>query len=232
MNIVVFIAIGILAGLIFSYPQLKKIIHIYTTPVYRINELPESGEVLVVGKADIQNTKSPLKRRNCSLWQVEVEGYNYHLPSREYYWETIYSQISQEPFELIDGTGRIQVFPANAQLVLHTDFHKSGNFLSPLPPRIKSTIEDLGILTIDAPGVDRQLRVYERIVEPGDEIYILGEVQYENGHKLIKKGETAPFIISDRREDEVLSTLFKQVIVNVIFATIFTVMVLLLSSNQ
>jgi len=231
VNTINFIVIAIFVGLIFSYPTLIKIILIYRTPIYRINMLPESGQVLVVGKADVQNTKSPLKRKNCSLWQVEIQGFKFY-PWRRHHWGTIYSQTSQDPFELDDRTGKIQIFPANAQLVLHDDFHKAVNFLSPLPPRIKSAIESLGIITTDVTGFEKQLRVSERIVKPGDEIYILGEVQYENGSKVIKKGSKSPFIISDHREDEVLSTLFKQVILNFVIAIIIVVVGFVVLNNQ
>jgi len=179
--------------------------------------------VLVSGKAYSQNTKSPLKRKSCSLWQVEIEGRQYYPQWRKYYWSTLYNQTSQEPFEIIDKTGKVRIIPANAQLILHDDFRKSSNFLSPLPPHVKSAIEELGVMTIDAPGVERQLRVFERIVKPQDEIYIMGEVHFENGSKVIKYGKRVPFTISDRGEDEVLGALFKQTIVNFVFTIVISV---------
>jgi hypothetical protein len=221
LNLITVVVVGFLIGLIFSYPNLKKIISIYQTPIHRINNLPESGRVQIIGRVDVQNTKSPLKRKNCSLWHVEIQGYMNQYGRHR--WSTIYSQTSCESFEISDGTGRIQIFPATAHLILHDDFRKVGNFLSPLPPRIRSAIEELGIPTTDPPGIERQLRVYERIVKTGDEVYVLGEVHYENGSKVIKKVDKFPFVISDRGDDEALGVLFKQTFVTVIITTVISV---------
>jgi hypothetical protein len=58
MKLLLFIAIGILYGLLFSYRALIKIIRIRWTPIYRIDKLPTKGQVIVVGKAEGKNTKS------------------------------------------------------------------------------------------------------------------------------------------------------------------------------
>lgn len=213
MKLLLFIAIGILYGLIFSYRALIKVIRIYRTPIYRISELPTKGQVIVVGKAEGKNTKSLLKKTDCSLWQVVIEGYRTYFNRNQ--WLTIYSQMSQEPFELSDGTGRLQVYPANAQLILDDDIHKSGSFFHPLPSRIRRAIEELGVPTMDAPGIDSKLRVHERIIDPGDEIYVFGEVKYENGSKVIKSGNRLPIIISDHKEYDVTRTLFTQIVGNI-----------------
>lgn len=213
MKFLLFVAIGVLYGLLFSYRALIKIIRIYRTPVYRINELPTKGRVIVVGKAEGKNTKSILKKTDCSLWQVVIEGYRTYFNRNR--WLTIYSQMSQEPFELSDETGWIQIYPANAQLILYDDIKKSGSFFHPLPARIKRTIEELGVPTMDAPGIDSKLRVYERIIDPGDEIYVFGEVGYENGAKVIKSEGKLPFIISDHKEFDVTNTLFTQIVGNI-----------------
>ena len=60
MKIILFIAIGMLVGLIFSIPEIKKIILMYRTPICRIGNIPLMGQVQVVGRADIKNTKSLL----------------------------------------------------------------------------------------------------------------------------------------------------------------------------
>lgn len=228
MNPIIAVPISIFLGLIFSYATLQKIVSIYRTPNYRVKELPNSGRVLIYGKATVQNIKSPLKQRNCSLWQVEILT---PVSGKDRSWRVIYDQLSQEPFELADETGNIQVFPAHAELVLHADFRKASDFLSPLPPRIKSAIEGLGIRTTNALGLERQLRVYERIVKTGDEIYILGEVHFENDSKVIRKGKL-PFVISDQGHAKVLGRLYRQVLVNIVFTAIPVALLFLALSNR
>ena len=127
MKIILFIAIGMLVGLIFSIPEIKKIILMYRTPICRIGNIPLMGQVQVVGRADIKNTKSLLKRTNCCLWQIIVEEDQGRRSRRV----KIYEQMSTEPFELVDGIDRIQIFPANAQLILRDDLSKANDSITP-----------------------------------------------------------------------------------------------------
>lgn len=222
MKILLFIAIGVLVGLIFSYPEIEKLVVIYRIPIYRIGKLPASGQVQVICKADTKNTKSLLKRTNCCLWQIIVEEDQGRRRRRI----KIYEEMSTEPFELVDETGRIQIFPAKAQLILHDDLNKENDSITPLPPRIDETIQSLGIQTKNVLGLQRLLRVHEQIVKPGDELFVLGEVVYENGDKVIKSGNRLPFIISDHRDYAVIGTLFRQIIGKVVTATIFVAVIL------
>jgi len=194
----------------------------YRTPICRIGNIPLMGQVQVVGRADIKNTKSLLKRTNCCLWQIIVEEDQGRRSRRV----KIYEQMSTEPFELVDGIDRIQIFPANAQLILRDDLSKANDSITPLPPRIDETIKSLGIVTTNALGLQRLLNVREQIIRPGDEIFVLGQVTQENGIKVIKSGSRLPFILSDQKDYDVIGTLFMQVAGKIFTATIFVVAIL------
>lgn len=222
MKIILFIAIGILVGVIFSYPEIKKLVLIYRTPIHSIGNLPATGQVQVFGRADTTNTKSLLKRTNCCLWQIVI----YEDQGRRRRRVKIYQQMSTEPFELVDGTGRIQVVPVNAQLILHDDLYKKTDSITPLPPRTNETIQSLGIQTTNVLGLQRLLHVYEQIVRPGDDVFVLGEVTQENGVKIIKSTSGLPFVISDHRDGDVIETLFMQIAGKILTATIFVVVFL------
>ena len=60
-------------------------------------------------------------------------------------------------------------------------------------------------------------RVYERLIEPGEQIYVLGKIKYKNGVKTIASEEGAPLVISDRRERQLLVKLYGRVVVNMLF---------------
>jgi hypothetical protein len=232
VNIVVFIFVGILLGLIFSYATIKRIVRIYRTPIYRIKNLPESGQVVVVGKAESKDTKSLLKRTNCALWEVVIQEKRNTGRKGSGHWFEIYRQMSNEPFEISDGTGSVQIVPVDAKLILHNDLQKTNGLLHPLPPRIKETIEELGILTKISVDIERPLQVYERFVGLGDEVYVTGEVKYENGIKIIKSGDKLPFIISDYKEHEILGALFRDVAANVFISIFLSVTVIRYLSQQ
>jgi len=220
MKLLLFVAVGILIGLIRSYSQIKELVMIYRIPIRRINKLPVSGQVQIIGKADTKNTKSLLKRTNCCLWKIIVE----EDQGRHKGIVRIFEKMSAEPFELVDATGRIQVFPANVELMLHDDLSKKANSITPLPPRINETLQSLSIQTTNIFGFQRLLRVYEQIIQPGDEIFVLGELMYEDGVKVIKSTGKFPFFISDYRDYDVISGLFWITVVK-IFGSVFFALV-------
>lgn len=229
--IVAMVLVGLLVGLILSYSSIKKIIRIYRTPTEYVGALPLAGPVEVVGKAKGNSAKSLLKRTSCSLWQVIIEERKTVFRRFWFHseWVTIYNQISNEPFELSDETGSIWVFPAKAQLILYDGLRRSNNYLHPLPRRIKNAIQDLGILATDMYGLERPLRVYERLIKPGDEVYVLGELKYEKGSKRIEDEADFPLLISDRSEKEVLRTLYGRIISNIVMTIIIEAIVVFIS---
>ena len=98
------IAISILIGLIFTFPKIRELVSVYKIPIRRINQLPESGQVQIVGRANTKNTKSPLNHTNCCLWQVTVDE---HRGGKGGGYVRIFERMSIEPFDLKDSTGRI-----------------------------------------------------------------------------------------------------------------------------
>jgi len=222
------IAMGFIVWLLQSFPNLRRIVQIYKTPTYRISRLPQEGRVEVFGTVDGNTINSPLKRKNCVLWQVVIE--ERRSVGKGTQWITIFSQTSKESFEIKDEMGCVKVDPANALLVLHDTFHKAARFMDPLPPRIKSAIESLGVISVSPFGADRQLRVTERILKSGDKVFVLGDLKSEDGYKRIENGPT--MVIGDRSEKEVLGVLFKQVILSFIFMIFIVLAFTVLSSNK
>ncbi len=221
------IAISILVGLIFSFPKIKELFLIYRVPIRRINKLPESGQVQIIGKADTKNTKSPLKRTNCCLWKIIVE----EDQGRSRKNVKIFEKMSTEPFDLVDSTGRIQVFPANADLILHDDLDKKTNSITPFPPRMRETLQSLGIETSGL-VFQRLLHVYEQVIQPGDDIFLMGEVIMANGVKVIRSSGKFPLVISDYRDYEVISNLFGNIIVQTLVTALPVFVVLVYISNR
>jgi hypothetical protein len=228
MNTVFFIAVGIfglLVGLSFSIPDIKDVIRIRRIPAKRINALKLEGLAYIVGKV-IDNTenraiKSPLTQKACKLWQVEVQEKEYQRSSSS--WRTIYKQISQEPFDISDGTGQIKISPSGANLALRIDTEEKSNFLKSLTPQIKSAVERLGVEDTWFPGWSQhQLQVYERIIASGDKIYILGAFNSENGIKNFKSETDTPLIISDYSDRDLL---LQQRLFGIFVKILFAIMV-------
>lgn len=222
-NATTYLILGL--GLLFAwsffsyiYPIIKEIVRIHLTPTDNISALPLEGQVEVVGKTEHKIIYSLLTHKACVLWQIVVQEL---CVSNRYTrndltdlipflkapdWITTHIETSPEPFDVNDGTGKIRTLPADAYLLLRDNRESSSLF--PLDPQIKDVLERLGIETTDSLGNDKPLRIYEHIIEPEEQIYILGEIKYGNGVKTITATENAQQIISDHSQQELLGKLY------------------------
>ncbi len=223
------IAISILIGLIFVFPKIRELISVYKIPIRHINKLPESGQVQIVGRADTKNTKSPLKHANCCLWQLTVDE---DRGGKGGGYVRIFERMSTEPFDLKDSTGRIQVFPENADLILHDDVDKKSSSMTPLPSQIEESLQGLGVKTINDFGFQKRLWVTESFIKPGDNVIIVGEVINENGVKAIKSSGKFPFVISDYRDSQMIINLLGYIILKTFFIALPIFMFLMFLSNK
>lgn len=217
----------------FIYPLIKEIIRIHITPTEYISELPSEGKVEVVGKTEHKIISSLLTQRECVLWQIVVQelwvsdGQHRGIletilikPLQHPDWITTHIKTSSETFDIHDETGKIQILPADDVHLILRDNRESSS-LFPFDPQIKDILEGLGIETTNYLGNDKPLRVYEHIIEPAEEIYILSEIKYENGVKTIGAEEGAQQIISDHSQRELLFKLYRDALARIfLFASI------------
>lgn len=203
------IGLALLVGLAMAFARIQRILRIRRTPTCWINALPYDGEVEITGTAGQPVTQSPITKANCAYWQVEVKEERSNGNSRT--WHTIFKQSSEVVFQIQDGTGFASVLPAGATLVLNDDFEKSSGFLNSLDPETLNAVQGLGVPTTGFLGLKRSLKVTEKVISPGDSIYVLGQVDTGSGTKTIKAAGPDSLIISDRSEQQLLSGLYREV---------------------
>lgn len=221
--ITLFIILALASPLV-SLPAILKIIRIRRTATYYISALPSGGEVEIVGKAKGTPVPSPFRQKDCLVWNVEVEerhitpahydqGHvhngrreagHYH-PEKET-WSTVYKNTSELPFIVSDGTGEIPISIKHLQL--DADKEKYDAFT----PENYRTFEKLGVKTHDGSGVAKTLRVTEELICPDDEVFISGELDTTEGGKTITS-LSHPLVISKHGEKEILSRLYRSVII-------------------
>ena len=217
MNIITLTGIGLFAllvGFILSYSDIKEVIRIRRTPIRVISALSAEGQVEVVGNAECENTlTSPLSRKSCVFWQIQVQN-NAGVDIRgNWKWQTIYESTTSESFYVNDGTGKIKVLPANAKLLLQDELLQQSTIFNSLDPKIEVALKELGIDTSSPLNLTSH-RVYERLIEPGEHIYVIGKIKYENEVKVIASGNDNPLIISDRSERELLKPYYLRIAIN------------------
>jgi hypothetical protein len=217
MDFLLLILLAVLAA--FGFVLLKplaQIIRIRRVPTLPIATLPTTGQVEVVGRAGGRVVPSPISDTPCVLWQVEVQ--EYRGSGKNGRWVTILKQISGPPVEIDDGTGRIWAVPAGAELVLDDDLQATRGLFGTMTPQIEAALERMGIPLRGVFGVRRVLRVRERLIAPGEQIFALGLAEEAAGQLRLCSTQDAPLILADRSERALLNSLYWQVGTSVFFA--------------
>jgi hypothetical protein len=218
MNLIlIYAGVGLLFGLIgvfVSLRNIREILRIQRTPTDVIGSLPPDGQVEVLGRAAQNTTTSPISRSPCAFWQVQVQ--ENRSTGRSSHWVTIYQAASPGPFEISDGTGAVQISSAGADLILRDEINKSSGLFRPMEPDIQAALEELGIKLTGILGFQKTLRVHERIIQQGEEIYVLGEIQHAGGARTIQSVPDAPAIVSDRSERDTLGALYGRIVTSLL----------------
>ena len=177
------------------------------------------GLVEVSGRAQPENglLRAPFSGIPCVLFSYQVE--ERRASGKETRWETIAKGTSQEPFFVRDETGQVLIVPFDAQLILPDNRTTRNNWLGTLP---EETI--LGLLKLGVPVEgwfgEKTLRCSEACLLPDETVYVMGTAQEnksaadstENSARLyVGSSRDNEFIISDRSEKELLSSLRWQV---------------------
>lgn len=200
------LAIFVFLGLWISYPNIREIQRIGRISPRSIDTLPERGPVKVTGRAGAGTATSPITQTACALWEVKVEVERASGGSSR--WVQVYRESSGEPFELYDETGSIAVVPSDgAHLLLWHDFEETSGPSRALDAETAAALEKLGLRAGGASGGKQNLRVLERSLTHGDQIYVLGEIQARDGRAAIVNGANRPVIISEFGEKDLLSKL-------------------------
>jgi len=214
-------ALGGLAGLLLSYKEMGKIIRMIRTSTAEIGSLPADEQVQIVGQADGDTIlSSPITRTNCVLWQVTVS--ERRSSGKSSHWVKIYNNTSTSPFDVYDATGRMRLYPGRSlELLLKDDVHKSSGVFYSLDEQTQAALKQLGVDTKGFLNMNRPLRVQERYLEKGDEIYVLGKTVSKNGAKLMDS-ESA-LIVSDQSELRLVGKFLWQIFVNTLIGVVFGV---------
>ena len=153
-------------------------------------------------------TKSSITNTDCAFYEVEIEE---RRGGRNPHWVTLKKMTSPQPFEVQDETSRIGVQPEGASLVIKNDFQKSPGLFTPLDPPILEAVERLGVETTGALKMRKTLRVTERRIEPGEDIFVLGQIKMVEGRRQIAAIDRDSLIIADRGEQPLLHSLYIRV---------------------
>ena len=210
-------------GLLVSWRELGKIFRMLRTSTGEIASLPGDEYVEVVGRAESRNPiPSPITQTPCVLWQVLVSERRSSGKSSR--WVVVRAPMSTETFEVSDGTGRVQVHPIRGvELLLRDDVKKSSGLFRSLDEQTQAALTKMGVDTKGLLNMNKAMRIQERFIEPGDQVYVLGKTYTSGGQRMLD-GESAPLLISDHSELGLVSRFAGQIFVNILVGIIIGAM--------
>jgi hypothetical protein len=206
-------AVGGFLGLLVSWRELGKIFRMLRTPTGEIGSLPIDEQVEVVGKAESQTAlQSPITKTPCVFWQVVVM--EKRSSGKSSHWVVVQNRSSTAAFAVSDGTGRMTVHPSRGlELLLREDVKKSSGIFNSLDEQTQVVLSEMGVNTKGLLNLNRPLRVHERYIEQGDEIYLMGRTSANPAFKMLD-GENFPLLISDHSELSLVGKFTGKVLVN------------------
>jgi len=212
-----FAAVG-LAVLAYSLHRLRPVVHALRNDpidVYRLSN--HAGPVEVEGEARVDGgtVTAPFSGRACLAYEYEAEERS--SSGKHSHWETLDSGGAAVPFLLDDGSAKVRVEPAGADL--HLESHAVRVDPGDEPPgRIADYLAESDAVdpqdrTLDLRIVELNLgneqRFVERRLDVDETAYVYGEAVEESAggwgsgvvNAVIREGERAPaFVISDAPE--------------------------------
>ncbi|HRQ22955.1 MAG TPA: GIDE domain-containing protein [Anaerolineales bacterium] len=215
---------GGFVGLLLSYKDFGKLFRMIGTSTGEIAHISADEQVEIVGKADSKITlHSPITKTPCVLWQVAVM--EKRSSGRSSRWVTVYSNTSTEPFDVYDATGRMRIQP-NPRMELHLrdDVKKSSGLFTSLDEQTQAVLSEMGVSSKGLFNFNKNMRVHERFLEQGDQVYVLGRTSLSQGARVMD-GENHPLIVSDQSELRLLGRFLWRVIGNVLIFMVIAVLV-------
>jgi hypothetical protein len=141
---------------------------------------------------------SPLSGAPCVYYRVLVQE---RRSNRNKRWVTLIDEIANTDCSIDDGTGRARIEFDGAELHFHVDAEQSSGFLNDASPALERVLRNHGY---SSQGFifNKKLHCREIVLREGDELYVLGRLEWNDGGPAFSSGGPIYFI-SDHHESSV-----------------------------
>lgn len=155
-------------------------------PRVNIAQASDGDYVKLVGTLEpIDQLAAPLSGRACSYYEVIVEE---ERGARNRTWSTVIRERDGCPFMINDGTAKARVELSEAETALTQDGHWSSGFLNDADPELEAYLARHGKSSTGL-VFNRTLRYREGVLEPGEQVAVLGVI----GREVDPDGQSAGF---------------------------------------
>jgi hypothetical protein len=172
--------IGMAAGLVlfaFGFRLLRNRRLIQNIPTSKIRSMA-MGLVEVKGRAtDPVNLQAPFSGEPCVYYKVQVDEYKRSGDHSR--WVNVFSRNTDDlPFNLSDETGCTSVRPQGAEILLDVTFSFENRGRG-VPSKVVWFLKERNFSIDGFAGMEKNLRFTERVIRPGQDLYVMGECRSE-----------------------------------------------------
>lgn len=190
----------------FRHLRLKRLIE--NTPTARIRSMA-MGLVEVNGRVETRSAvTAPFSGRTCAYWEVDVAT---HSGKRG--WQTVHRNQSGHPFYLRDATGVALVYPHGADCRLNFGVSEECSGIS--LPSVYSEYFDHEGLRASVMWRMGRLRFRERVLEPGQPVYVLGTAMPRSRVSVVSDGDGMRATGTEDVRAERLRSVDQEVVANI-----------------
>lgn len=120
--------------------------------------------------------QAPLTGRPCAFFETLLEEYSGGKHKR---WRVRVRESDAREFLVVDGTGKALIETASLRVAVVRDGHRRSGFLNDATPELEAYLARHGLTSVGLLGFNRELRVREGVLEPGEEVTVFGRARWE-----------------------------------------------------
>lgn len=169
------------------------------TETSRISAL-KPGLREVKGRLEGKGLVSPLAKKECLLFDLHVE--EYRKSGKSGHWRTVIRDLKCDELWLDDGTGKLRLEPAGAELLLEVDQRQKSGTFNDATPEVEAMLREYGKSSTGF-VFNKSMRYAETVLEHGDAVYALGPVFKSGDTCVMRKDGKEVFLVSDWPEEKV-----------------------------
>ncbi|MFW5798014.1 MAG: GIDE domain-containing protein [Planctomycetota bacterium] len=178
-----------------------------TTPVESLSPGLREAQGAVVALGD--SLQSPMGHKACVYYHFKVEEERIRRDSdgdTRRTWHTVVNDRQHAHCGVDDGTGFAEIDIQNAELKLNQDQHKRSGLFNSASSDLEAALNERYGRSSKGFIFNKSMRYTETVLEEGDRLYVLGDVEMRDDRPpVFKKGEH-PLIVSDKGEAGVSSS--------------------------